>query len=137
LRLYHRHHFDAFLVGLHTRKTVPCLVPKLKRLSLGGMLDGSDSSFLDAIECRWESDDIVCDPLLSIRLHLVHHDPALRPSVRNPFSASITSFSFQVMMRLRALSDGGIGDFGRKSGTWVRMKPTSDQWLSTNAVFDG
>ncbi|KAJ6539588.1 hypothetical protein B0H19DRAFT_1382236 [Mycena capillaripes] len=100
---------EAFLLGLHSQKTVPCVLPKLKYFSLGGTIYGSSDLLLDVLESRcpkYGNDEMACAPLLSVQLH--------------PFK----QFDGQARARLRALSDSGmdVGVFEILASGWVRVK---------------
>jgi hypothetical protein len=99
---------DAFFIGLHSQKTVPCVAPELKRLSLDGAFTQSDGDLLlDMIESRCQDgdDEMACVPLLSVQLY------------------TFKLFDAQTKMRLRALFDIlDIDAFELISAEWVRIE---------------
>jgi hypothetical protein len=99
---------DAFLIGLHSQKTVPCVAPELKCLSLNGAFAQSDADLLlDMIESRCQDgdDEMACVPLLSVQLY------------------TFKLFDAQTKMRIRALFDIlDIDVFELISAEWVRIK---------------
>ncbi|KAJ7780956.1 hypothetical protein B0H16DRAFT_1496660 [Mycena metata] len=80
---------DILLTSLHSRLTIPCVVPKLQRVSLGDLAHSSAELLLDMLESR-TSDEMGCTPLQSAQLQ------------------TSTSFSVQTMLRFDVLCESGM-----------------------------
>ncbi|KAF7352588.1 hypothetical protein MVEN_01224300 [Mycena venus] len=114
---------DTFLIGLHSRRTVPCVAPMLKWLSLGGDVIGSTDLLVDVLESRHPEDGnnaMACNPLLSVRLYLFQQ------------------FDAQGKARLRALSDSGmdVGVFRMSLPMGWIEEPVTDSDTSEEEVGD-
>ncbi|KAJ7682515.1 hypothetical protein DFH06DRAFT_1161390 [Mycena polygramma] len=93
----------AFLSGLRLEKTMPCVVPKLKCLSLGGRIPVE--ALFDMIESRCQ-EQTPCQSLLSVQL-------CLKPG----------RFDVETKARLRTWSEGGmdVGAFELNRREWVSI----------------
>lgn len=83
---------DALLTRLCAQKTVPCVMPKLRRISVGDLSQSSLDLLLDVLESR-TSHEMECATLQSAQLHY----------------QTSREFGAPTMLRVRALRDSGMG----------------------------
>ncbi|KAJ7044621.1 hypothetical protein C8F04DRAFT_1388964 [Mycena alexandri] len=80
---------NTLFTSLHSRRSIPCVVPKLRRVSLGDLSRSSLDLLLDMLESR-TSDEMGCMALQSAQLE------------------TSTSFSVQTMLRVEVLCESGM-----------------------------